>query len=32
MKPLFIDHITIMVKDVKKTEEFYSKVFGEPIH
>ena len=32
MRPLFIDHITIMVKDVKKTEEFYSKVFGEPIH
>lgn len=32
MKPKFIDHILIMVKDVRKTEEFYSKILGEPIH
>lgn len=27
----FLDHITLMVKDVEKTEEFYSKFLGEPI-
>ena len=32
MKPKFIDHILIIVKDVKKTEEFYSKILGKPIH
>ena len=32
MKPKFIDHILIIVKDVKRTEEFYSKILDEPIH
>ena len=31
MKPKFIDHIVIVVKDIKRTEWFYSKFLGEPI-
>lgn len=30
MKPKFIDHIVIFVKDVKRSEKFYSKFLGEP--
>jgi catechol-2,3-dioxygenase len=30
MKPQFIDHIVIIIKDIKTTEEFYSKFLGEP--
>lgn len=32
MNHKFIDHVTLMVKDLKKTDEFYSKIFGDPIH
>ncbi len=32
MKPLSIDHILLIVKDVNKTREFYSKIFGQPLH
>lgn len=31
MKPNFIDHISLIVRDLNKTEEFYSKFFGDPI-
>ena len=31
MKLSFIDHITILVKDVERTASFYSKFLGEPI-
>ncbi len=30
MTPRFIDHIVIIVKDIEKTTEFYSKFLGEP--
>ena len=30
MKPNFIDHISLIVKDLSRTEEFYSKFLGEP--
>jgi catechol 2,3-dioxygenase-like lactoylglutathione lyase family enzyme len=32
MKSLSIDHILLIVKDVNKTSEFYSKIFGKPTH
>lgn len=32
MKSNPIDHITIMIGNVKKTEKFYSKIFGKPVH
>jgi len=32
MKINFIDHIVLMIKDVKRTEEFYSKLLGPAIH
>lgn len=32
MKPQFIDHILLTVKDIKKTSGFYSKIFGEPFY
>jgi len=31
MKPKFVDHIVIIVKDVKRTADFYSSFLGEPI-
>ena len=30
MKPKFIDHIVIIIKDIKKTEKFYNKFLGKP--
>ncbi len=30
IKPKFIDHIVIFVKDVKRTKRFYSRFLGEP--
>ena len=30
MKPTFIDHIVLIVKDVKETEGFYSSFLGKP--
>lgn len=30
MKPKFIDHIVLIVRDVKETEKFYSSFLGEP--
>lgn len=30
MQPQLIDHIVIVVKDVEKTADFYSKFLGEP--
>ena len=30
MKPKFIDHIVLIVKDVKETEKFYSAFLGKP--
>lgn len=32
MKPEFIDHIVLIVKDVKETEKFYSAFLGKPDH
>lgn len=32
MKPESIDHILLIVNDIEKTEEFYSKIFGKPIY
>ena len=32
MQPKFIDHIVLIVKDIKETEEFYNKFLGEPGH
>lgn len=31
MKPQFIDHFVIIVKDVKRTADFYSSFLGKPI-
>ena len=31
MKPNFIDHLSLIVKDLDRTEEFYSKFLGNPI-
>ncbi|MEK6964441.1 MAG: VOC family protein [Nanoarchaeota archaeon] len=31
MKPTFIDHISIWVKDVERTASFYTKFLGSPI-
>ncbi len=31
MKPQILDHIVILVKDVKRTEKFYSTFLGKPI-
>lgn len=31
MNPLFIDHLTILIKDVERTASFYSKFLGDPI-
>ena len=31
MKPNFIDHISLIVRDLAKTEEFYSKFLGNSI-
>lgn len=31
MKPKYIDHIVLIVKDVARTADFYSKFLGEPI-
>jgi len=30
MKPNFVDHISIIVKDLARTEDFYSKFLGTP--
>ncbi|MSU45356.1 MAG: hypothetical protein EXS47_01875 [Candidatus Zambryskibacteria bacterium] len=30
MRPTFLDHIVIIVKDLKKTKDFYSHFLGEP--
>ena len=30
MKPTYIDHIVLIVKDINKTADFYSKFLGEP--
>lgn len=30
-KPKYIDHIVLIVKDVNRTAEFYSKFLGQPI-
>lgn len=30
MKPQFIDHIVLIVKEVKETEKFYSRFLGKP--
>ena len=32
MTPSFIDHIVLIVKDLKETAEFYNKFLGEPDH
>ena len=32
MKPNSIDHIVIVVKDIAKTEKFYSQFLGKPKH
>jgi glyoxylase I family protein len=32
MKIEFLDHIVLIVKNVKKTVKFYSKFLGKPIH
>ena len=32
MKPQFIDHIVIIVRNIVETERFYSNFLGEPIH
>jgi len=32
MKPKSIDHILLMVSNVKKTEKFYVKILGKPIY
>ena len=29
-KKLFIDHIVLVVSDIRRTKDFYSKIFGEP--
>jgi len=31
MKPNFIDHLSIIVRDINETAEFYGKFLGEPI-
>ena len=31
MKPTFLDHIVILIKDIKTTEKFYSLFLGKPI-
>ena len=31
MQPKFIDHMSLIVKDLSRTEEFYSKFLGKPI-
>lgn len=31
MKPKFIDHIVLIVKDVKRTADFYSRFLGKPL-
>lgn len=30
MKPTFIDHIVLIVKDIEETEKFYSSFLGKP--
>jgi glyoxylase I family protein len=30
MQQLFIDHIVLVISDIRRTEDFYSKIFGEP--
>lgn len=32
MNGLYVDHILLMVKDIKRSKEFYSKFLGKPIH
>ena len=32
MKPSFTDHLSFIVKDIKKTEDFYSKFLEVPIY
>jgi len=32
MKPAFIDHLVLIVKDIKETENFYSAFLGAPEH
>ena len=32
MKPKFIDHIVLMIKDLKETEKFYTTFLGNPSH
>jgi glyoxylase I family protein len=32
MKPSFIDHIVLIVKDLKETEKFYTSLLGTPVH
>ncbi len=31
MKPQFIDHLVLIVKDITKTEKFYTSFLGKPI-
>ena len=31
MQPQFIDHLSVIIKDLNRTEEFYSKFLGNPI-
>ena len=31
MGPKFIDHISLIIKDLERTEQFYSKFLGKPI-
>ena len=30
--PAFVDHIVIIVADLKETEDFYTSLLGKPIH
>jgi catechol-2,3-dioxygenase len=29
-KRLFIDHIVLVISDIRRTKDFYSKIFGDP--
>jgi extradiol dioxygenase family protein len=29
---LFIDHLVLVVSDIARTREFYSKIFGDPTY
>jgi len=32
MQPKYIDHIVLIVKEIEKTEKFYTSFLGKPIH